>query len=91
MFRTILNTTLYAILNKFNPDEIDKLASSLKENEAKIPGSLNALFTSLNKIRESMIEWNYWFKSWIKRKKINLTLERGNIPNITWKKNLMMP
>ena len=64
------------------------MASSLKENEVKIPGGLNTLFTSLNKIRESMIEGNGTkfidLNHELREKIINLTTERGNIYNITW-------
>ena len=63
------------------------MASSLKENEVKIPGGLNTLFTSLNKIRESMIEGNGTkfidLNHELREKIINLTTERGNIYNIT--------
>ena len=82
-----LNTTLYDILNKLNPVEIDKLVSTLKENEAKIHGNLNDLFPILNKIRESMIEGNgnnfIDLSHELREKILNLIIEKGKIFNNT--------
>jgi len=82
-----LNTTFYDIIKVFNPDEFDKLASALKENEPYIHGNLNDIAISLKNIRESMIEGNgnkfIDSSHELKEKILNIIMEKGKIFNDT--------